>query len=145
MPINLDVRILKVFEVFVEAFRKYPFSASHFCEDYPRPKKDDEDNIVELRIDGPYFNIKSKSETDVYFEVNLLATSLFNGKEPLLLRKILAQCAQFLLQDFTIPDVGCLELSKEDKVKTSYFGQADVNQPIFMGCVEAHYNLVMDG
>jgi hypothetical protein len=122
--------------------------------DTPAPE-----NLLEFRLDGPYFTQMSKNTWRLYVEVSLLVQCAKTGKDYHAIHKITGQVAEaftsipvYKYGDTVGVDdnsfVGCLtlvqELGKRERIQTNNFGQIGPDTQLLQSSVEGHYTMDLE-
>jgi len=114
---------------------------------------------VEIRVDGPYADERSKNDYILRIEVNLLVQTIINPKKNIYRH---AEVQGICMGAFTtIPvyklgnevaddksQIGCLELNTDeprDHVMSHNFGQIEIDIKLQQATVEGHYKIELEG
>lgn len=115
-------------------------------------------NLIEFRLDGPYYTQLSRKSWRLYVEVSLLVQSIKDGNDYHTIHRLTGQIAEaftsipvYRFGNSTDDDslqFGCLtlvqELGKRERVQTNNFGQIGPDTQLLQSSVEGHYTMDLE-
>jgi hypothetical protein len=127
-----------------------------FTEGTIRDTREEED-FIELRVDGPVMTENTKGSWKLYYEINILIQSTMNDtdfhREQRNIGIVVDAFIDILVEklgDSSVDDdstLGCLKLLQDDRSKkhivVSHFGQLAPDIRLTQATVEGHYEMTL--
>ena len=120
----------------------------------------DDDDFIEVRMDGPYWRETTKNQFTLQIEVNVLIQHAISPKKNLYRPRTIDGKVGAYMSDISVyklgdedgddaTKVGCLRLisnpASRDWTKHNEFGQIETKTPLRQLTVEAHYEIELEG
>lgn len=118
------------------------------------PERQQYNDLFEFRLDGPYEKPLTKTDTYLYFEVNILIQSKITDTDFHKIHRLAGQVANMF--DKCIPiyrygdggsliDIAVLKIddSAKNHIEISHFGQIEASTELLQSTVEGHYEMLL--
>jgi hypothetical protein len=131
-----------------------------FYEGQKRSAENFQTDLIEVRMDGPYYLQLSKTEYNAKIEINLLAQAAIDEKDFHKIHRMVGVVATgfapgiqvFKYGNGVVDDdslIGCLDLIQDRQNREflviNHFGQLDPEKQIMQATVEGHYEIQLTG